>query len=182
MFDNAELLTAINADEVIAVGAANQASLIMDKDTLEFNQMNETGTITVHATTHAIVYCLPNEDSINVLIPANCPIPVRRSHHLALENEDKFSVKLFLQTRADKSLLDLAEVCITICRPLLTTVYLSLFCYFSWPCQLETVKASLRCPLTSIVTEASISPWLINHPANVTKLHFLLQNKFKYLN
>ena len=110
MFPNAELLSSINADEVIAVGAANQASLIMDKDTLDFNQMNQNGTITVHATTHAIVYCLPNQESLSVLIPAHCPIPVRRSHHLSWENEDKLTIKLFVQAKSDKKLLDLAEV------------------------------------------------------------------------
>ena len=94
-------------DEVIAVGAANQASLLTD-DKMDLNQ-NPDGSITVQATQYDITFEASTEkaDEPQILIPKNCPIPIRKSHLIPATSEE-ISVKLFLRN-GEKS-TDLAEV------------------------------------------------------------------------
>ena len=70
--------------------------------------LNPEGNVTVQSTTHDIVFIssVENNEEPQVLIPRNCPIPIRKSHHLPSGNES-VSAKVFL--RADK-LIELVEV------------------------------------------------------------------------
>lgn len=93
IFKNADVLKDISFDEVIAIGCANQASIL--NKVWESPLPNET----VNATTMPITFSfVENCDVKDVLIPAQIPIPVRRSHHLALNPDvTKVSLKIFAQ-------------------------------------------------------------------------------------
>jgi molecular chaperone DnaK (HSP70) len=103
MFAKAQLMNTINADEVVAVGAATQASILTEKVDIA---LNDRGSFTVLATTHDMVFLTEGEEH-QVLIPASCPIPVRRSHHLP-SGQEVVTVKVFI--RAQKQLLAVTEV------------------------------------------------------------------------
>ena len=94
-------------DEVIAVGAANQASLLTD-DKMDLNQ-NPDGSITVQATQYDIIFEASTEkvQEPQILIPKNCPIPIRKSHLIPASAEE-ISVKLSLRNGEKSS--ELAEV------------------------------------------------------------------------
>ena len=93
------------------MGAANQASLLTD-DKMDLNQ-NPDGSITVQATQYDITFEASTEkaDEPQILIPKNCPIPIRKSHLIPATSEE-ISVKLFLRN-GEKS-TELAEVSVQI--------------------------------------------------------------------
>jgi len=105
LFSNAETLTSLSPDEVLALGAASQASMLNEpwkpKDGDDVSPK-------LQATSHAIVFTTSltttasgSEDDSVVLIPESCPIPTRRSHHMTLpKDESKLVVKLFLKSTA----------------------------------------------------------------------------------
>ena len=107
-FPNAELLNSINPDEVIAVGAAKQASLLtFDDEKVELN-----ASVGFQGLNYDLVYFSSIEDHASqepkLLISRLCPIPVRRSHHFA-HGHDTISVKVYLRS-ATQHLTALAEV------------------------------------------------------------------------
>ena len=106
LFVNAELLNSINPDEVVAVGAATQASLLTQDDFIEDSN------ITVQALNYDLLFLASSdgqEGEPTVLIPQKCPIPVRRSHHLNLNNHELISVKIFLRSSTGE-MMELTEV------------------------------------------------------------------------
>ena len=110
MFENAEICSSINPDEVIAIGACVQASLITNENP-EFNQ-----SLPLKSLNYDLVFVEKNgqdefdQNEVSVLIPRLCPIPVRKSHHLVLTNK-QISVKVFLRSQKDE-LTDVCEVSI----------------------------------------------------------------------
>lgn len=111
LFVNAELLNTINPDEVVAVGAATQASLLTQDDFIEDSN------ITVHGLNYDVVFLASghqegpqdSEKVPSVLIPKKCPIPVRRSHHFIMGGDkDILTVKVFL--RSGEKLMELTEL------------------------------------------------------------------------
>ena len=105
LFVNAELLNTINPDEVVATGAAIQASLLTQDDFIEDSN------ITVQALNYDLLFLASEgqDEQPTVLIPQKCPIPVRRSHHLNLNNHELISVKIFLRSSTGE-LMELTEV------------------------------------------------------------------------
>ena len=117
MFPNAELLSSQNPDEVQALGAATQASLLNepwsagDKNDSEQTTVKPMLTATAHALQYSVMYFShgscddANNDStandslisgpkkmsnLTTLIPSGVPIPIRRSNHLTvLDNPAK---------------------------------------------------------------------------------------------
>ena len=79
---------------------------------MDLNQ-NPDGSITVQATQYDITFEASTEkaDEPQILIPKNCPIPIRKSH-LIPANSEEISVKLFLRN-GEKS-TELAEVSVQI--------------------------------------------------------------------
>ena len=75
---------------------------------MDLNQ-NPDGSITVQATQYDITFEASTEkaDEPQILIPKNCPIPIRKSHLIPATSEE-ISVKLFLRN-GEKS-TELAEV------------------------------------------------------------------------
>ena len=94
LFSNGEILSSLSPDEVIALGAASQASLLHERWSDEHISTEESKPVRVQvlATNQSVVYT----SNLNVcddakagkkelpitLISAGTPIPVRRSHHL----------------------------------------------------------------------------------------------------
>ena len=120
MFGKAELLTSINPDEVIAVGAANHAALLPEGEVDKTEAaLNEKGSFDLQATAMEIAYVTtfdktePAADpETTVLVPVQCPIPVRRSHHLTLPTDlqnAEVKVTFFLKSPSS-STVKLAEV------------------------------------------------------------------------
>lgn len=119
----AEILSSLSPDEVLALGAASQASLLnepwkpkaaMMGDQDQAAAADPTISPSLQATSGAIVFKtnLEGGDEI-VLIPDKCPIPTRRSHHMTIPKDhppvDKLTVKLFLKSAADQ-LTELGEM------------------------------------------------------------------------
>merc|ERR1712241_655445 len=103
LFVNAELLNSINPDEVVAVGAATQASLLTQDDFIEDSN------ITVHGLNYDVVFIASgHQEDPTVLIPKMCPIPVRRSHHFSIKDKDNITVKVYL--RSGETLMELTEL------------------------------------------------------------------------
>jgi len=98
-------LNTINPDEVVATGAAIQASLLTQDDFIEDSN------ITVQALNYDLLFLASDgqDEQPTVLIPQKCPIPVRRSHHLNLNNHELISVKIFLRSSSGE-LTELKEV------------------------------------------------------------------------
>jgi len=100
LFEKAEILSTINPDEVIAMGAAKQASLLPE-DCEDKSELNEN--IALRALNYDIVFtssAVETGDGSNepiVLISKNNPIPVRRSYHLPIAGKNSISVKVFLR-------------------------------------------------------------------------------------
>ena len=93
MFPSGELLASLSPDEVLALGAASQASLLNEAWLDGGNTEDESGPVRTKltATSQSIVYTLnpmtKNESEqstliTTTLIPAGIPIPTRRSNHL----------------------------------------------------------------------------------------------------
>ena len=78
---------------------------------MDLNQ-NPDGSITVQATQYDITFEASTEkaDEPQILIPKNCPIPIRKSHLIPATSEE-ISVKLFLRN-GEKS-TELAEVSVS---------------------------------------------------------------------
>ena len=127
MFPNGELLVSLSPDEVLALGAASQASLLNEPWLEEnANERESEPVITkLTATAHAISYAIcfykdeleqSAEASAVTLIPAGVAIPTRRSNHLTdtdvakLEgNNSKLVAKFFMKSQ-DEILTLLTEV------------------------------------------------------------------------
>merc|ERR1719317_1853474 len=112
-------MSSLSPDEVLALGAASQASLLNEpwkpKTMVAPEQDEPTISPSLQATSGAIVFKTSLEgggDEI-VLIPDKCPIPTRRSHHMTIPKDhppvDKLTVKLFLKSAADQ-LTELGEM------------------------------------------------------------------------
>jgi len=124
LFSKAELLNTLSPDEVLALGAASQASLLSepwkpkDESACISPQMQATSHAIVFATSLAAPAAVANSDgdgveegeeaiappppspSPIVLIPEKCPIPTRRSHHMTISKDDgeKLTVKLYIKS------------------------------------------------------------------------------------
>lgn len=127
MFPNAEVLGSLTPDEVLALGAATQASLLnepwLDEGSNE-QESEHIGTM-LTATAQAILYSIVSfsddgteqpTTSPTILIPVGIAIPTRRSNHLTgADNKlcdgksSKLSVKLFSKYQQDDT-LDLADL------------------------------------------------------------------------
>ena len=83
------------------------SSLLTD-DKLDIH-LNPEGNVTVQSTSYDIVFIssVENHEEPQILIPKDCPIPIRKSHHLPIGKES-VSAKVFLK-KADK-LIELVEV------------------------------------------------------------------------
>ena len=94
MFPNGEILFSLSPDEVLALGAASQASLLNERWLDEHASTDESKPVRIQlaATNQSVVYtsnfssCDDSNEaenaSIITLISTGTPIPVRRSHHL----------------------------------------------------------------------------------------------------
>ena len=94
MFPNGEILFSLSPDEVLALGAASQASLLNERWLDEHASTDESKPVRIQlaATNQSVVYtsnfssCDDSNEAENVsiitLISTGTPIPVRRSHHL----------------------------------------------------------------------------------------------------
>ena len=94
MFPNAEQLNSISPDEVLALGAASQSSLLNEAWLDTDNNVAELETVRTKmvATGQEICYNLklisnkesdtPDDNLPVTLIPAGTPIPARKSYHL----------------------------------------------------------------------------------------------------
>ena len=115
-------MSTINPDEVIAIGAAKQASLLPE-DCDDKSELNEN--VGLRALNYDIVFTsvsdldetsTGNESSsqpeVTVLIPSNCPIPVRPSHYFPTGN-DSICVKVFLRNQNNQELKELVELKLT---------------------------------------------------------------------
>ena len=85
-------------------------------DELDINLNADGSTVTIQATTHDLVYSYMEQKNETgpeqqILIPKNCPIPIRKSHHLQTSDQGSITVKVFLKST---ELMELAEVCITV--------------------------------------------------------------------
>ena len=127
MFPNGELLASLSPDEVLALGAASQASLLneawIEENSIE--QESEPVRTKLNATDQAIVYTVTfsnNEPEQSVktspvtLIPAGTAIPTRRSNHLTdtdiarFEGKDSKLVANFFTKSKAEVLTQLTEV------------------------------------------------------------------------
>ena len=84
-------------------------------DELDINLNADGSTVTIQAATHDLVYSYMEQKNESgpeeqILIPKNCPIPIRKSHHLQTSDQGSITVKVFLKST---ELMELAEVCIT---------------------------------------------------------------------
>jgi len=117
LFENAEILSAINPDEVIAMGAAKQASLLPE-DYNDKSELNEN--VALRALNYDIVFTSSAVESGNgnanepiVLISRNNPIPVRRSYHnFVMTGNGSISVKVFLRA-SNQEMKELIELTLT---------------------------------------------------------------------
>jgi len=102
LFANAETLNSLSPDEVLALGAASQASLL--NEPWKPKDPAAAASPELQATSHAIVFTVSlsggKEEEAVILIPEKCPIPTRRSHHMTIssKDDDKILVKLFLKS------------------------------------------------------------------------------------
>jgi len=113
LFEDAEILNTINPDEVIAVGAAKQASLLPE-DLDDKAELNEN--VGLRALNYDIVFTSEQvaesgDDAPIVLIPRNFPIPVRKSYHLP-SGSDSISVKVFLRA-SNQEMNELIQLTLT---------------------------------------------------------------------
>ena len=102
-----EVLSSLSPDEVLAMGAAAQASLLTEPLSLQGVSPQ------LQATSGSLVFLTSLGDEGAdpvVLVPEDCPIPVRRSHHMTLSKDVcKISVKMFLRHESG-TLQELGEV------------------------------------------------------------------------
>ena len=93
LFPNGEILSSLSPDEVLALGAASQASLLNERWLDEHANTEESKPVRIQlaATNQSVVYtsnfssCDDSNEGENVskiLVSTGTPIPVRRSHHL----------------------------------------------------------------------------------------------------
>merc|ERR1711935_820276 len=117
LFEKAEILSTINPDEVIAMGAAKQASLLPE----DYNTSDLNENVGLRALNYDIVFTSNavetgdgnNENEPIVLISRNNPIPVRRSYHLSMTGKaDSISVKVFLRA-GNQEMKELIELTLT---------------------------------------------------------------------
>ena len=103
----------ISVPPLITVSFFSIFSILNDE--LDINLNADGGTVTVQATTHDIVYSYLEQKNEGpeqqILIPRNCPIPIRKSHHLQSSDQGSITVKVFLKST---ELMELAEVCMKI--------------------------------------------------------------------
>ena len=119
LFPNGEVLASLSPDEVLALGAASQASLLNEawldeKTTGDESEYVRTKLI---ATKHSVVYIINSSDDAQehssgalpvTLIPSGAPIPTRRSNHLTDNDisilpgkEPVIQITLFTKSRDD---------------------------------------------------------------------------------
>jgi len=100
-----EILSSLSPDEVLALGAASQASLMTEA-------INTNGpSPSLQATSGSLVFVtsVAEDEGEVVLVPSESAIPTRRSHHMTLAKEvEKISVKMFL--RQDEARHELGEM------------------------------------------------------------------------
>ena len=107
---------------MIAIGAAKQASLLPE-DCDDKSELNEN--VGLRALNYDIVFTSVSDDEtsstgsesspppeVTVLIPSNCPIPVRRSYHFPT-GSDSISVKVFLRNSKNQEMKELVELKLT---------------------------------------------------------------------
>ncbi|PSN38263.1 Heat shock 70 kDa protein 14 [Blattella germanica] len=91
MFPDAELLTGIAPDEVIAIGAAKQGSSLQRG----FDPDCEHLAMEVPATSKPICVKISEKLGLKCVIPAMTPVPVKRVHVHSLTSDDLNSVELY---------------------------------------------------------------------------------------
>jgi len=106
-----EILSSLSPDEVLAMGAAAQASLLTEPVRMAKDGDEELVSPRLHATSGALVFLTSLTEEEVTLVPSETPIPTRKSHHMNIPKDtSKISVKLFFKDAESGALQELGEM------------------------------------------------------------------------